>query len=448
VLRVRRRPSFGATLLRPRRCDLTKNGMLTANGLALTNAYMAGPQGERLIEANGSFNFLHYNVFWEGKLLGTFAGTTAVQTNWHFALNDWLGTKRVTTTSTGANWTSSFSGPFGDFQSQTGTGSDPSEEHFTSKPRDTNSGLDYFGARYYNSNMGRWMSPDWVVKATPVPYAKLDNPQSLNLYSYVGNNPLSGTDPSGHSCDDPALCAAIRDAVANGGSIQDGWAAYGAAQQQGGAYVSEATKMQSGAAIPGTLPVDLAMGGFGLGKLFGGLLDELAGGVSSLFSGGAETADEIAAETPEINMGRQGKHIPGDNNFIPGRSELTADPAELVKHAGSGEPVGNVPRGMPGFKERVDFGEVIGNYVDSSGAKTPTTKGTGPAPALRQCIWWPSTSTQYFSIWMRPKEFNIQCANAMMTPYLKNPELHAILAAQVKSWLQICCCRDGMCLTA
>ena len=192
-------PLLGLGNLTSFTCDLTKNGMLTANGLALTNAYMAGPQGERLIEVNGSnFNLLHYNVFWEGKLLGTFAGTTEVQTNWHFALNDWLGTKRVTTTSTGANWTSTFSGPFGDYQSQTGPGSDPSEEHFTSKVRDTNSNLDYFGARYYNSNMGRFMSPDWSKNPQGVPYADLTNPQTLNLYSYVKNNPLSLTDPDGH----------------------------------------------------------------------------------------------------------------------------------------------------------------------------------------------------------------------------------------------------------
>jgi RHS repeat-associated protein len=53
-------------------------------------------------------------------------------------------------------------------------------------------------ARYYSSTMGRFMSPDWAAKATPVPYAKLDNPQSLNLYAYVGNNPLSHMDPDGH----------------------------------------------------------------------------------------------------------------------------------------------------------------------------------------------------------------------------------------------------------
>jgi RHS repeat-associated protein len=72
---------------------------------------------------------------------------------------------------------------------------------FTGKERDTESGNDYFGARYYASTMGRFMSPDWSAKAEPVPYAKLDNPQTLNLYAYVGNNPLSRFDPDGHCAD-------------------------------------------------------------------------------------------------------------------------------------------------------------------------------------------------------------------------------------------------------
>jgi RHS repeat-associated protein len=75
------------------------------------------------------------------------------------------------------------------------------ESRYTGKERDTESGLDYFGARYYASSMGRWMSPDWAAKVQPVPYSKLDNPQTLNLYSYVGNNPLSRFDPDGHEVD-------------------------------------------------------------------------------------------------------------------------------------------------------------------------------------------------------------------------------------------------------
>jgi len=75
---------------------------------------------------------------------------------------------------------------------------DASVYKFTGKERDTESGLDYFGARYYGSNMGRWMTPDWADKPEDVPYAQLDNPQSLNLYAYLGNNPLSSVDSDGH----------------------------------------------------------------------------------------------------------------------------------------------------------------------------------------------------------------------------------------------------------
>jgi RHS repeat-associated protein len=69
---------------------------------------------------------------------------------------------------------------------------------FTGKERDTESGNDYFAARYFGSNMGRFLSPDWSAKAEPVPYAKLIDPETLNLYAYVGNNPLSKNDPTGH----------------------------------------------------------------------------------------------------------------------------------------------------------------------------------------------------------------------------------------------------------
>jgi RHS repeat-associated protein len=68
----------------------------------------------------------------------------------------------------------------------------------TGKERDSESGNDYFGARYYASSMGRWLSPDWSGAQVPVPYANLSDPQSLNLYAYVRNNPLGIYDPDGH----------------------------------------------------------------------------------------------------------------------------------------------------------------------------------------------------------------------------------------------------------
>jgi RHS repeat-associated protein len=69
---------------------------------------------------------------------------------------------------------------------------------YTGKERDAESGNDYFGARYYSSSLGRFMSPDWSAKEEPIPYAKLDDPQTLNLYAYVENNPMDRVDPDGH----------------------------------------------------------------------------------------------------------------------------------------------------------------------------------------------------------------------------------------------------------
>ncbi len=69
---------------------------------------------------------------------------------------------------------------------------------FTGKERDSESGLDNFGARYDASTLGRFMTPDWAEKPTAVPYANFGNPQSLNLYAFAKNNPTTFGDPDGH----------------------------------------------------------------------------------------------------------------------------------------------------------------------------------------------------------------------------------------------------------
>jgi RHS repeat-associated protein len=65
----------------------------------------------------------------------------------------------------------------------------------TGKERDSESGLDYFGARYLSSAQGRFTSPD-----TPFNDQDPSDPQSWNLYGYVRNNPLSSVDPTGEDC--------------------------------------------------------------------------------------------------------------------------------------------------------------------------------------------------------------------------------------------------------
>src|SRR5260370_34929047 len=69
---------------------------------------------------------------------------------------------------------------------------------FTGKERDDESGLDYFGARYYSNGLGRFITPDWAAKPAAIPYAVLGDPQSLNLYTYVRNIPTVNVDTDGH----------------------------------------------------------------------------------------------------------------------------------------------------------------------------------------------------------------------------------------------------------
>jgi RHS repeat-associated protein len=76
--------------------------------------------------------------------------------------------------------------------------SDSNHYKFTGKERDSETGLDYFGARYYGNSLGRWMSPDWATKPEAIPYSDLRDPQSLNLYGYVRNLPTTLVDKDGH----------------------------------------------------------------------------------------------------------------------------------------------------------------------------------------------------------------------------------------------------------
>ena len=69
---------------------------------------------------------------------------------------------------------------------------------FTGKERDAESNLDNFEARYYSSQIGRFMSPDWSATPDAVPYANLANPQTLNLYAIVADDPETFADLDGH----------------------------------------------------------------------------------------------------------------------------------------------------------------------------------------------------------------------------------------------------------
>jgi RHS repeat-associated protein len=90
---------------------------------------------------------------------------------------------------------------------------DSVRQKFTSKERDDETGLDYFGARYYSSAQGRSTSVD---PENCQARQDLSNPQSWNAYSYVNNNPLRYIDPDGNALDDPSYWQQLKEVWHNG----------------------------------------------------------------------------------------------------------------------------------------------------------------------------------------------------------------------------------------
>lgn len=72
-----------------------------------------------------------------------------------------------------------------------GVGGMPTDFGFAGQRHDSNTGLVYMGARYYDPSLGRFISPDSIVQ-------QRNDPQSYNRYAYARNNPLRYTDESGH----------------------------------------------------------------------------------------------------------------------------------------------------------------------------------------------------------------------------------------------------------
>jgi RHS repeat-associated protein len=174
-----------------------------------TTVYVLSQDGQQLTEMTSSdagshWTWAHTNVWAGGQLAATYS-TNQGQAALYFQLTDWLGSRRVTTDYAGNPCMTFTNLPYGNSPPPNtvtclAPAQDPTEHHFTGKERDAETGNDYFGARYYESSMGRFLSPDWSAKIEPVPYSKLEDPQTLNLYDYVRNNPLSNVDADGHAC--------------------------------------------------------------------------------------------------------------------------------------------------------------------------------------------------------------------------------------------------------
>ncbi len=104
---------------------------------------------------------------------------------------DALGSQVAVLNATGSLVGAQLYGPYG--ASRYNTGTLPTSIGFTGQRADSVTGLDYYGARYYDPSVGQFLSVDSVQ----------GNAQGMDPYAYVGGNPESRTDPTGQRAQAP-----------------------------------------------------------------------------------------------------------------------------------------------------------------------------------------------------------------------------------------------------
>jgi RHS repeat-associated protein len=180
-----------------------------SNGAAIngqTTTYVYDGDGRRVQKTSPSGTTVYvYDPF--GNLAQEYSATPT-DTGTKYLTTDALGSTRLVTNSDGSLEKSYDYLPYGEEIRSTyaGRGSTfpgspyphpPSTQdlEFTAKERDSETGLDFFGARYFSSAQGRFTSPD-----EPLEDQDPEDPQSWNLFGYVRNNPLRFTDADGRTC--------------------------------------------------------------------------------------------------------------------------------------------------------------------------------------------------------------------------------------------------------
>lgn len=104
---------------------------------------------------------------------------------------DRLGSVSISTNENEEVIYSFISDPFGNvMEEKTRDDSEPQDFTFTDQQIDRETGLMYYGARYYDPKMGRFLQEDPVLGVGT-------DPKTYNGYIYVTNNPLKYTDPDG-----------------------------------------------------------------------------------------------------------------------------------------------------------------------------------------------------------------------------------------------------------
>ena len=286
---------------------------------------------------------------------------------------------------------------------------------------DVDTGLYQVRARYYDPGLSRFVNTD------PIGYNG-----GMNLYAYCGCNPINATDPSGCGGIQLDIDVPVWDfkngrettiRIPLGASVPQGYIPMWEVLPSSTATASQVENKSGYMYADNRTPLEREMAGYRAAmtdpdlrpderiaaqnafldtqwetanvstwkRWFIDLLrprDSLPGvGGASLFDqvvttvlGGASVIRGYLRsplpQNPTVVMDQQGKHIPGHRNFQPGKSEFTyPNPQELLnEYSGKGTLRGSAESG---WKETVDFGKIIGDWVDpATKTRVPTTRGT------------------------------------------------------------------------
>ncbi len=176
-----------------------ENGLASANGVT----YTYDGDGKRVKKSSGTLYWYDAggNVIEETDLNGNLVNDYIYAAGMRLArrsasgliltyFTDPLGSSRYIQGAGGLTHAESDYYPFGGERVISNTLASANNYKFTGMERDSESGLDHTLFRQFTSTYGRWLSPD------PDCFG-CTNPQKLNRYAYVLNNPVSTTDPSG-----------------------------------------------------------------------------------------------------------------------------------------------------------------------------------------------------------------------------------------------------------
>jgi RHS repeat-associated protein len=187
-----------------------ENRISTATKNGGTTSYTYDADGNRVAKSNGTTGTLYWymtpGIVAESDLSGSlqseyvfFDGERVARKDFptlavSYYFSDHLKTTDIVTDAQGTVKSDSDFYPWGgELQF---IAKDSNDYKFTGKKRDIETGLDYFGARYYSNGLGRFDSAD-----EPFADQSARDPQSWNLYSYVRNNPVNNVDRRGRGCE-------------------------------------------------------------------------------------------------------------------------------------------------------------------------------------------------------------------------------------------------------